>query len=81
MNPAELFTQGTALAIAVGAVIGLGLALVIGGLVGWPTRPKDAEASLRVEALRKTGQRGLISLGIGLWSAWRASGRYSASAR
>lgn len=66
MNPGDLFTQGTALAILTGAALGLGLGLVVAGLVGWPSKPKGPEAALRADALRKASQRALIALGVGL---------------
>jgi Flp pilus assembly protein TadB len=66
MNPLELFTQGTALAIVVGVATGLGLGLIIAGLVGWPSKPKDPDANSDSDALRKLGQRGVIALGVGL---------------
>jgi Flp pilus assembly protein TadB len=66
MNPVELFTQGTALGILIGVVTGLGLGLVVAGLVGWPSRPKDPDAKSNADALRRTGQRGVIALGVGL---------------
>ncbi|HEU5429915.1 MAG TPA: type II secretion system F family protein [Actinocrinis sp.] len=66
MNPGELFTQGTALAILAGAVIGLGLGLVVAGLIGWRSKPKGPETAIHAEALRKTGQRVIIALGVGL---------------
>jgi Flp pilus assembly protein TadB len=66
MNPGELFTQGGMLAIVAGVVLGLGIALVVAGLVGWPGRPKDPEAESRADDLRRMWQRGLIALGVGL---------------
>jgi len=57
MNPAELFTQGTAEAILVGLVAGLGLALLIGGLVGFPRRPKDPTRPDGAGLARTYGQR------------------------
>jgi Flp pilus assembly protein TadB len=78
VNPSELFTQGTALAIAVGAVIGLGIGLAVAGLVGWPAKPKDVRAVSRAEVLRKNGQRGVIALSagllVGLASQWPVLG-------
>lgn len=66
MNPGQLFTQGFALALVTGAVIGLGLGLVVAGLVGWPGKPKGPEAAIRANALRKSSQRAIIALGVGL---------------
>ncbi len=66
MNPGDLFTQGTALALAIGAVIGLGIGLIAAGLVGWPAKAKDPGESARAAALRRNGQRLVIALGIGL---------------
>lgn len=66
MNPGDLFTQGTALAILTGAVIGLGLGLLVAGLIGWRSKPKGPETAIRADALRKTGQRVIIALGVGL---------------
>jgi Flp pilus assembly protein TadB len=66
VNAGDLFTQGTALAILVGAAIGLGLGLVAAGLVGWPSKPKGPETAARTEALRKSGQRIIIALTVGL---------------
>ncbi|HEV2345729.1 MAG TPA: type II secretion system F family protein [Actinocrinis sp.] len=78
MNPSELFTQGTALAIGAGVVIGLGLGLAVAGLVGWPTKPKDPQSVSRAQALRKNGQRLVIALGagllVGLASQWPVLG-------
>ena len=66
MNPAELFTQDTALAIVAGIAGGLGLALLIGGLVGWRSKPKDPDGRSVAKTLRTAGQRGIIALGLGL---------------
>jgi Flp pilus assembly protein TadB len=66
VNPGDLFTQGTAIALFVGAMLGVGIALFIAGIVGWPTKPKSAETQGRSEALRKTSQRATIALGVGL---------------
>jgi Flp pilus assembly protein TadB len=78
MNPVQLFTQGTALAILVGVATGLGLGLIVAGMVGWPSKPKDPDAKSSVDALRKVGQRGVIALGaglvVGLLSQWPVLG-------
>ncbi|HEV3170107.1 MAG TPA: type II secretion system F family protein [Actinocrinis sp.] len=67
MNPAELFTQGTAEAIAFGLVAGLGLTLLIVGLVGFPRRPKDPTGGPDSAALiQRYGQRTVIALAVGL---------------
>ena len=66
MNPAELFTQGTAEAILVGLAAGLGLALLIAGLVGFPSKPKDPTRPDGADLLRKYGQRIVIALVVGL---------------
>lgn len=66
MNPAELFTQDTALAVLVGVVTGLGLALIIAGLAGWPRKPKDARTRSEAERLRRLGQRAVIASAVGL---------------
>jgi len=66
MNPAELFTQGTAEAILVGLAAGLGLAVLIAGLVGFPRRPKDPTRPDGADLLRTYGQRILIALVVGL---------------
>jgi Flp pilus assembly protein TadB len=66
VNPGQLFTQGTAYALLVGAVLGLGIGLFLAGLVGWPTKPKTAETRGRADALRNTSQRAIIALGVGL---------------
>jgi Flp pilus assembly protein TadB len=66
VNPIELFTQGTMLSIVTGIAFGLGLALVVAGLVGWPRKPKDPEARAASDRLRRLGQRGVIALGVGL---------------
>jgi Flp pilus assembly protein TadB len=66
VNPTELFTQDTAFAVLVGLVVGLGLALLIAGLIGWPSKPKDAKSQSDVERMRRLGQRLVIALGVGL---------------
>ena len=78
MNPVQLFTQGTALAIVAGVATGIGLALIIAGLVGWRSKPKDPDEQTSGDALRKYGQRGIICLGagllVGLLSQWPVLG-------
>jgi Flp pilus assembly protein TadB len=67
MNPAELFTQGTAEAIAFGLIAGLGLTLLIAGIIGFPRRPKDATGGPGGAALiQRYGQRAVIALVVGL---------------
>jgi Flp pilus assembly protein TadB len=66
MNPAELFTQGTAEALLVGLLAGLGLALLVAGLVGFPRRPKDPTVPDGADLMRKYGQRAVIALAVGL---------------
>lgn len=78
MNPPELFTQDTALALLVGVATGLGLALLVAGLIGWPGRPKDARAKSEADRLRRLGQRAVIALAVGvvvgLASTWPVLG-------
>src|SRR6202048_2621717 len=78
MNPVQLFTQGTALAIVAGVATGLGLGLIVAGLIGWPSKPKDPDGKSSADALRKLGQRGIIALGagliVGLLSQWPVLG-------
>jgi Flp pilus assembly protein TadB len=66
MNPTELFTQNTALAVLIGVATGLGLALLVAGLIGWPSKPKDPEAAVGADRLRRFGQRAVIALAVGL---------------
>ena len=67
MNPAELFTQGTAEAIAFGLIGGIGLTLLIVGIIGFPRRPKDATGGPGNAALiQRYGQRAVIALAVGL---------------
>ena len=66
MNPTELFTQDTALAVVVGVATGIGLALLVAGLIGWPSKLKDARSASETDRLRKLGQRLVIALGVGL---------------
>ncbi|HZU54879.1 MAG TPA: type II secretion system F family protein [Actinocrinis sp.] len=66
MNPSDLLTQDTMLALVVGVVAGLGLALLVAGLIGWPGKPRDAKATSEVDRMRKLGQRLVIALAIGL---------------
>jgi Flp pilus assembly protein TadB len=66
MNPTELFTQDTLFAVLVGAVTGLGLAIFAGGLIGWPSKPKDARSKSDAERLRGLSQRLVIALVVGL---------------
>jgi len=66
VNPGELFTQGTALAVLVGVAAGTGLALLVAGLIGWPGKPKDARSRSEADRLRNLGQRLVIALAVGL---------------
>jgi Flp pilus assembly protein TadB len=66
VNPNELFTQDTALAVVIGVVTGLGLALSAAGLIGWPGKPKDARAASETDRLRRLWQRAVIALAVGL---------------
>jgi Flp pilus assembly protein TadB len=67
MNPAELFTQGTAAAVLSGLAAGLGLGLLVAGLVGFPRKPKEPTASSTADRLlRRYGQRAVIALSVGL---------------
>ena len=66
MNPTELFTQDTALAVLVCVAAGIGLALLVAGLIGWPSKPKDARSKSETDRLRRLGQRLVIALAIGL---------------
>ncbi len=66
MNPTELFTQDTALAILVGVACGLGLALLVAGLIGWPGKPKDVKSPSEADRMRRAGQRTVIALAVGL---------------
>jgi Flp pilus assembly protein TadB len=67
MNPAELFTQGTAVAVVAGLAAGLGLALAVAGLVGFARRPRDPDAGpSAAQLLQRNGQRLVLCLVVGL---------------
>ncbi|MBS2961979.1 type II secretion system F family protein [Actinocrinis puniceicyclus] len=73
-----MFTQNTALAVLIGVATGLGLALLVAGLVGWPRRPRDARSASETDRLRRLGRRSVIALAVGLVvglaSQWPALG-------
>ncbi|MGH6655648.1 MAG: type II secretion system F family protein [Actinocrinis sp.] len=78
MTPGDLLTENTGLAILVGIAFGLGLALFVAGLVGWPSRTKDPTEPSGTDTLRKYGRRSIIALGagllVGLASQWPVLG-------
>jgi Flp pilus assembly protein TadB len=78
MNPGGLANQGAAAALSVGAVLGLGLGLVVAGLVGWPGRPKDPDGRPRAGDLGRRSRRAVIALAaglvVGLLSRWPVLG-------
>jgi Flp pilus assembly protein TadB len=78
MNPGELFTQGGATALLAGAALGIGLALFVAGLVGWPSKPKDIDLEARARNLRRLARRLTIALIVGvlvgLLSRWPVLG-------
>jgi len=78
VNPGELFTQGGATALLAGAALGLGIALIVAGLIGWPSKPKDRQLEARARDVRSFVQRMIIALSagllVGLLSGWPVLG-------
>src|SRR5579875_2566582 len=66
MNPGELFTQGTALALLAGLAAGAGLTLIAAGLLKVERKVGDESGRRRVAAARKQYRLLVIALAVGL---------------
>lgn len=78
MSPDGWFTQGVATAILAGSLVGLGLALLVAGIAGFPSRPKDPLAPGGGTSLSGLGRRAVVALAagllVGLLSRWPVLG-------